>query len=54
MIHNNPNLPPKRQYLAFSVPPSDVNYAEPRILIYDDELRISFSENKRARVKPRL
>ena len=33
---------------------SDVNDAEPRLLVIDTEPRLSFSEKKRARSEPRL
>ena len=32
----------------------DVNDAEPRLLVFDAEPRLSFSEKKRAHAEPRL
>ena len=37
-----------------SLTTSDVNDAEPRLLVFDDEPKLSFSEKKRARAEPRL
>ena len=33
---------------------SDVNDAEPRLLVFNAEPRLSFSEKKRARTEPKL
>ena len=37
---------------VISVTTSDVNDAEPRLLVFDAETRLSFSEKKRAQAEP--